>query len=153
VQRILFAAAAVAMTAPTGAAMAQKGADSMKNHVNDTIARKVQHWHFDGKVSTIDPGARRITINADSIPQQMGGQTTLPYQVPASVSFDSFHEGDRVNGDLVVRNNRTRVENVKLGPTPARHPAKSRPKRTGGSKAAVDHDKSAKTEVTRNPSN
>ena len=62
----------------------------------------------------------QITINADSIPQQMGGQTTLPYEVPAAESLDKYHVGDVVNGDLVVRNNRTRVENVKMGPTPAK---------------------------------
>jgi hypothetical protein len=71
---------------------------------------------FEGKVSTVNEGSREITINADSIPHQMGGQTTLPYTVPESIPFSTFKEGDVVHGDLVVRENRTFVENLKPGP-------------------------------------
>ena len=116
--RLFVPAASLALVAAVSLpARAQMPHDSMKNHVSDSISRQTQHWHFDGKISTIDPGAHQITINADSIPQQKGGQTTLPYKVPASQSLDKYHVGDVVNADLVVRNNRSRVENVKLGPT------------------------------------
>ena len=144
----LALAAAVAL--PAGAQMPH---DSMKNHVSDSISRQTQHWHFDGKVSTIDPGAHQITINADSIPQQAGGQTTLPYKVPASESLDRYHVGDVVHGDLVVRNNRSRVENVKLGPTPAKSAMhigrRSRVHRDRG--PAVSDDSNAGAATQRHP--
>src|SRR4051812_21061705 len=77
--RLLLPATSLALAAAVSLpARAQMPHDSMKNHVSDSISRQTQHWHFDGKVSTIDPGAHQITINADSIPQQAGGQTTLP---------------------------------------------------------------------------
>ncbi|MBI4500990.1 MAG: c-type cytochrome [Gemmatimonadetes bacterium] len=98
--------------------LAQDPLDSTKNHVSDTINRSVQHWHFDGDVSTVNPGNHSLTINADSIPQAYGGKTTLPYTARDSSELAKFHVGDRVNGDLVVRNNRSFVENLKLGSTP-----------------------------------
>ena len=117
---LLRSLAAFALLAAGGTVLrAQEPSDTTKNHVKDTINRATQHWHFEGKISTIDPGSHKITINADSIPMAMGGQTTLPYVVPKSVSLDRYHVGDRVNGDLVVSNNRSFVRNLRLGNTPA----------------------------------
>jgi hypothetical protein len=132
-RQILPIAACLAL-AVVPAAFAQSGPDSMKNHnlKPDTIAREVQHWHFDGTVESVNRPGRQILIRADSIPLQYGGKTTLPYDAPPSLNLDNIHHGDVVNADLVVRDKRTRVENFEMGPT--KHAARKTTRKPAGKK-------------------
>ena len=71
-------------------------------------------YPFEGSVFEVNPEARRITIDAKHIPGNPGGETALPYVVPDSVEFSTFHEGDKVVGELQVKDNRTTVRSVRL---------------------------------------
>lgn len=112
--RITSMAAALTAAIGISTAPAQQPADSARNNANSAVSDDIQQWHFHGKVSTVNPGAREITINADSIPMQLGGQTTLPYKVPEDVSFEQFSEGTEVTGDLVLHG-QTKVINLVVG--------------------------------------
>ncbi len=115
--RLTASTTALLVAATAASAHAQRGADSIKNHATDTISRETPHWHFDGRISTINPSGHQITIAADSIPMQYGGKTTLPYDVPPTMDMAQFKKDMVINADLVVRDNRTRVENLEFGAT------------------------------------
>ena len=62
--------------------------------------------------STVITGDRnKITINAEGIPGMKNGATTLPYSIKDSGT--PFKVGDHVTGEMVVKENRTYVENVR----------------------------------------
>jgi len=71
--------------------------------------------HFSGKVSSVDQASRQITITVDGVPGTATGPTTLTYAVPDSIALSAYHEGDAVNGNVVVSDNLTKIETLQLG--------------------------------------
>ena len=74
-----------------------------------------ERLHFSGRVADINPPARTLVIEADSLPSTGGAAPgALPYNVPKSVPMDRFHKGDRVTGEMVLRKHLLTIINVRL---------------------------------------
>ena len=72
-------------------------------------------FHFSGKVASIDQANRQISIAAEGVPGTASGPLTLTYSVPDSIALSAYHEGDAVNGEVVVADNLTKIETLQLG--------------------------------------
>jgi Cu/Ag efflux protein CusF len=89
-------------------------------------------WRFTGRIEDVNPGSRTVTIAADSLPSTgEPAPGTLPYTVPKSVSIEKFHKGDRVTGEMTLKNHLMKVTHVQL----ASSPGQKAPRKENGGKA------------------
>jgi Cu/Ag efflux protein CusF len=101
-------AATLTLTAGwVAAATAQEG----KQYRPDTTS--MHRWHFEGRVSGIEPANHQLLIEAQPAPAG-GAVMTVPYRLRDTMEIVKYHVGDRVVGDVVTRLHRTDIEKVRL---------------------------------------
>jgi Cu/Ag efflux protein CusF len=89
--------------------------DRERSTFSDADALPEKTIRFEGEIESINTRVRELTIDAKGIPEMEDEFTRLQYILPDSVDLSQFKEGDHVTGELVVRDNRSIVQSVKVG--------------------------------------
>src|SRR5262245_37018461 len=67
---------------------------------------------FTGTIRDVNKELRKVEVDALGIPLSPNTAVPLTYNVPDSIDISSFKVGDRVEGQMVVRNNLSAVEHL-----------------------------------------
>jgi protein SCO1 len=70
-----------------------------------------RHYPVQGEVISTDAGNKLITLKHGDIPGFMPAMT-MTYQVAEPKQLATLHPGDKISADLVVSENKARLENI-----------------------------------------
>jgi protein SCO1/2 len=70
-----------------------------------------KHYPVQGEVISTDAGNKLITVKHGDIPGLMPAMT-MTYQVGAPKEIDTLRPGDKITADLVVSENKARLEKI-----------------------------------------
>jgi protein SCO1/2 len=72
-----------------------------------------KHYPVRGEVISLDAGNKLITVKHGDIPGLMPAMT-MTYQVALPKEIESLRPGDKISADLVVSENKARLEKIAL---------------------------------------
>ena len=72
-----------------------------------------KHYPIEGEVISADPAKKLITVKHGDVPGLMPAMT-MTYQVAEPKQIESLQPGDKVSADLVVSENKGRLEKIAL---------------------------------------
>ena len=65
-----------------------------------------------GEVAVVNEFTNQVTVKTKDVPGMEGKTTTVAFIAKDATALKKFHEGDKVEGDLVVKGIDTYLENV-----------------------------------------
>jgi Cu/Ag efflux protein CusF len=72
-----------------------------------------KHYPIQGEVISVDAGKKLITVKHGDIPGLMAAMT-MTYQVAEPKQVETLQPGDKISADLVVSENKGRLEKIVL---------------------------------------
>jgi len=73
----------------------------------------LKRYHFTGRVTAIDKPNKSLTVDGDEIPGFMSAMQ-MPYDVKDARLLDKLAPGDSISADVVVQNDDSWLENIKV---------------------------------------
>lgn len=77
------------------------------------VTTNAKRYALKGKIVSIDKRAKMANIDAEAIPGFMDAMI-MPYPVKPETDLDKLQPGDLITGDIVVQDDNSWLENVKI---------------------------------------
>jgi protein SCO1/2 len=84
----------------------------------------LKHYRLTGRVVAIDKANKSLSVDGDEIPGFMSAMQ-MPYDVKDASLLDKLAPGDKITADVVVKDDESWLENIKVTPTLAPSPKPS----------------------------
>lgn len=78
----------------------------------------LKHYKLTGRVVAIDKPNKSLTVDGDEIPGFMSAMQ-MPYDVKDASLLDKLAPGDKITADVVVKDDESWLENIKVSQTSA----------------------------------
>jgi protein SCO1/2 len=89
-----------------------------------TTDANLKHYQLTGRVVAIDKPNKSLTVDGDEVPGFMSAMQ-MPYDVKDASLLDKVAPGDKITADIVVKNDDSWLENIRVvqPSTPAPKPS------------------------------
>jgi len=96
------------------------------SHSKPATDAGLKHYQLTGNVVAIDKPNKSLTVDGDEIPGFMSAME-MPYDVKDASLLDKLAPGDRIAADIVVKDDQSWLENIRVTkpPAPPAPPAES----------------------------